>query len=447
MTLRTLTRGALAALAATALLAPAAAADVVLTPEQRALLDPTAVPNPVHETQQVWTAGVLRTGTFPGVPGNNHVASVTVRYATGPGVTDQPQVTVDLTDSQCDATCTTLRTAKGTVVRPDGLDLPLGGAAQMRLTITDQTPGMAITRAPGVPADPLTTDATIAPSTPLATQVTVENALVIVRSQSATEGRHTATGPSQLVPAVPSGSLFGIPLAEGTTGGNVSLSVRQTAALPTLPLVRTPAQRRPWLPAVADGRITDDGEARANRSGFLAAAPVTSTGHTPEGNRHRLMVHAQARPDGSSLVAYLDSKSCAPGQVWTDCAELPDYLVLTARGTPTVRVAANGTLTVNGAFSVAPGSVAGSDPDAWGVLRVRGTWAPGAVGAPQHDVVLYRIGGESFREERALSYRAGDATATAPRSTLTIGGVAVAPPSEPALEFDDLTYAHRTLLE
>jgi hypothetical protein len=341
-----------------------------------------------------------------------------------------------------------LRRVTGTVVRPDGLDLPLGGAAQVRLTITDTTPGITVTRAPGVPADPVTTDATIAPSTPLQDRLTVENALAIARFQGAAESRYTASGPAQLVPAVVSGSLFGIPLAEGTAGGNVSLSVRQTATPPTLPVVRTAAQRRPWLPAVAAGRITsDDGEVRANRSGFLTAAPVTSTGRTPAGNRHRLMVHTRADRESHSLVAYLDSRTCAPGQAWAECTELPDYLSLTARGTPTVRLAANGTLTVNGAFSVAPGSVADGDPDAWGVLRVRGTWAPGTTGAPQRDVILYRIGGESFRDERTLTYRADDATASAPRSTLTIGGVPVAAPTEPGMEFDDLHYTHRTVLE
>jgi hypothetical protein len=440
----TLIRSGVAAAAAVLLTSTAAVAvDDVLTPEQRAMLDPAAIENSVLQTSQSWTTTVQRTGELPGQPGNAHLATVTVRTSTGLQATGHPQLTIDLTDAQCTDTCTTLRTAKGTITQPDGLDLFVGGAARIRLTITDQTPGVTITRADGIPADPLTIDATITPTPPFDPDVTLDNAVALVRSQTATEGRYTATGPSSAVPAVVFGSLLGIPLAAGDQG-QVSFSVQRVAELPAFPPVRTAAERRPWLPATSGGRLTGEGEIRANRAGFLATAPVTSTGRTPEGNRHRLMVHLIATKDQRSLVAYLDSRTCAAGQAWVDCAEPPDGVRLTAQRSPAVVVGRDGGIVVTGTFAVAPGSVADQAPDAWGTLRVSGAWAPGAIGRPEHRLSLLRIGGDpQVHEERNLAYGTGDTALSPPRSVLAAGHAVVGRSIDPAMEFDDLAYRTR----
>jgi hypothetical protein len=439
---KTLTRGSVAAAAAVILASSAAVADDVLTPEQRALLDPANYETVLRYDQQ-WTANSLRNGEYPGTPGNSHRVHLAVRQRTMDQAAGVPTVTIDLTDDQCDgAACRTLRTAKGTITGPEGLDLTPGSSARVRLTITDGTPGVAITRAPGVPADPLVIDVTIAPRTPFDTNVTLDEAVLAFRRQSVTEGSYQARGASRSAPAVLSGTVSGISLGAADYG-QVSFEAIRAATLRRLAPVRTAPARRPWLPATSGGRVTGPGGVDAHRSGYLSKAPVTSTGRRPAGNRHNLLMYLQVDQERTSFFGYLDSRNCEPGQAWADCDELPDYVRLSPRAVPTVVVGRDGVVTATGVFSVAPGSVADQDPEAWGTVRISAAWAPGRIGAPREELSYYTIGETVVTQRRELGYGTGELDLSPPRSRMSIGGAVVKPPTDPTRESDHLAYSTR----
>jgi hypothetical protein len=415
--------------------APAAlAADDVLTPERRALLDPANHPAATLRQQDAWQATASREGDVPGLLGNRHTLSLTLNRSSGfPADEDiaAPRVSVYLESYHCDAGgCTPRLRVNGAVLRPPGLVTTPDGPASAELVVTAATPGLRVENFSHTPVGPWSVDLSIVPSGPPfgGGAVTFASAETITYERGADGGSYVARNPQLTRPATASGSAFGFEFGAGDTATarrSEQLAEQLTPAAP----VRTAAERRPYVPAVARGAIVD-GRIDAYAVGSLARQPATSTGRVFPGNRTALDVFLGAESGESGLYATARSYRCAtPGTPYEECEPL-DGVRLTARATSAALVAGtDGRVAATQTFGVAPEESADPDPDAWGTIRLAVVAAPGPAGDVRTSLG-YRRSGTTVEGSTSLTYgaAAGD-TSRAPVIAVTLGTVLLLPPS------------------
>jgi hypothetical protein len=424
---------AVAGLLVTAAPADAATVQDLLTPERLALVDPQQVTGATPSDRPSWAVTTQRTGSLPGRPGNRHDTLLSLDPdSLGPGT---PTLQVDIHDRDCadGGACTTLQRISGRTAVQPGTTYTVGAAAHLVVRVDDATPGLTITRAPGVPATPLEADVTITPNPSPLPPLAMDNLDVARRVRTTASDTYAAGRHLGLRRATAEGTAFGVALAAGDSA-STGWGAGRTLSGPGLPLVRTAAERRPWLPVTEAG--VNSG-VTADRTGLLRGTPVTSGGNRFPGNRHRLTSSLRVGSEFPvSATAAVESRTCAEGQAWADCTPTDVQVRLTQTGTPQVvrgRDGAYAATVVLGVAPGAPGEPPPADPQAWGTIRLSLALAPGRVGVPRDSIEYWRTGipfvtrNETLMLSRTLRYAAGDAEASAPVSVVVLGTAPVQP--------------------
>jgi hypothetical protein len=428
-----------AATAAVLLTSSGAFADVgelmtgdVLTPERRARLDPAQHPGSTLQQQDAWDVTATREGAVPGLPGNRHHVHVVLHGSTGYPADDDavaPRVDVDLVSEQCTGgECTAQLGVGGTVLRPPGLRTTSGGPAGVTLVITDATPGVEIRRAPGVPALPLRLDLTIVPAPPpFDTAITFATVQSVNHDRGPDGGTYVARNPVQDRAGTASGTAFGIALGAGDET-RVTRFAQLFEALPPTAPVRTAAERRPYVPRVADGRIADATDVGVTAVGSLARQPVTSTGRAFPGNRTFVSLSLSASAASSFLGGIVVSFRCAAADTpYEGCTAL-DSPRLVPRGRARVLAGPDGTLAATQVFDVVPPGAVTPDP-AWGTIRLAVAARPGRDGALTTSLAYLRNGDTAeVSGSDVLAYTAGFGdTARQPGIAAAVGTAVLLP--------------------
>jgi hypothetical protein len=425
---------AIGAFGAVLLVSPAAvAADDLLTPERRALLDPANHPAAVLQQQDAWHASAVRDGPVAGLPGNRHVVNLAVYRSTTDPDEIEPRIGVSLLSSQCtdSGTCTQQLQIEGTTLRPPGLVATPDGPASAHLVIDTSTPSYRVTNPSGFPVAPFPVDLTITPDgPPLGTGVTLGNADSITHRRAADDpSTYLARRLQRRGEATVTGTAFGVTFSAGDRGSVTRWEQLAEELPPTAP-VRTAAERRPLLPPVT-GTGVASGLVQVEATGVLGRQPATSSGRTFPGDRTAVDVTLVAETGSSELVAVSRSYRCpAPAAEYEECTLL-DGVRLTPRGTTRLVTGADGRLAATRAFAVAPEPVADDDPGAWGTIRLAVAAAPGGNGALdagirfQRDGVTAELSGST---ELRYATSPGD-TARAPVFVATLGTALMLPPA------------------
>lgn len=417
---------------ATATPADAATIQDLLTPERRALLDPAQVTGTTNTEFLSWGGTVQRQGALPGRPGNRHSTRLELGHPQDLSG-GEVRLTVDVTDQDCPdgGPCTTLQQLSGRVDVPPGTTYTPGGSAHVVAHLDDATPGLTVTRAPGVPAAPLDADVTFSPVPGPIPPPALDNVDVARRVRTTASDTYSASRAFGPRDGTGTGVMFGVTLTpEDRLGVFWGAGRRRTG--PGLPLVRTAAERRPWLP-VAEAGVSAG--VTADRTGLLRGRPVTSAGNRFPGDRHRL---TSSLSTGSQVraAAAVESRTCAEGRAWADCPLADVQVRLTQTGTPQVVQGRDGSYAATAVFGVAPGAPGEpppADPQAWGTIRLSLALAPGRVGVPRDSIEYWRTGipfvtrNETLMLSRSLRYAAGDAEASAPVSVVVLGTAPVEP--------------------
>jgi hypothetical protein len=237
-------------------------------PERRALIDPQQVTGGTSWDRPAWSVGAQRTGALPGRPGNRHDTLLSLGPAgLGPG---SLELQVDVHDQDCadGGSCTTLQRISGRTAVQPGTTYTVGGAAHLVVRIDDATPGLTVTREPGVPATPLEADVTITPVPSPLPPLAMDNLDVARRVRSTASDGYEVTRTPGIRGGTAAGTVFGVALTAGDAA-SASWGTGRTFTGPGLPLVRTAAQRRLWLPVPEAGL---NAGVVADRTGLLQGA-------------------------------------------------------------------------------------------------------------------------------------------------------------------------------